>query len=163
MIKYLLILILLIQCSTILGEDDHQIDLKAEHLTGEWINVTEAPSEIRGLYRKDTVIYQIGLEKLTDYVKFVDKSIYDPLTFKIIYPKGGNVVGYLEKPNDFDYRDFDYDRGEAILNYKLYLGLPGVTTKDTISFSVPQGFPADTLRVTINHKEIFGLKKRKGR
>ena len=155
----LILAVLFMGCSDILGYEDPDVTLEPEQITGEWLRVTETPSDVPGLYKKDTVIYQIGLDKLTDYLKFVDKSIYEPLTFKIIYPKGGTSYGYIERPDEH-YRDFDTDRQEAILNYKLYQGLPATPTLTCwIAFSVPRNHPADTLRVKTDN-ETFGLKKK---
>lgn len=148
-------LALFIQCESILGQD--QTYLQPENITGEWLRVMEVPSDVAGLYRKDTAVYQIGLDKLTDYIKFVDKNIYKPLTFKVLYPHGGLKYGYLHEPDE----DYDWDREESTLNYNLELGMPENTTRYQASFSVPKGFPLDTLRVTID-SETFGLKKRKG-
>jgi hypothetical protein len=151
-------LILFVQCGNILGEDDPSNFLEPENIIGEWVRVKEVPSDVAGLYRKDTTIYQIGLDKLTDYMKFVDKSLYDPLTFKIIYLKGGTLYGYLERPED-NYRAYDIEKQESSLNYNLYLGLPDITTMYRASFTVPNGYTADTLKVTIN-SEVFGLKRK---
>lgn len=157
--RYLMILfILFVQCGNLLGEDDASNFLEPQHITGEWYQVKEVPSDVAGLYRKDTVIYMIGLDSLSDYIKFVDRRIYDPLTFKVIYPRGGTKFGYLEKPKD-DFRDFDYDRQESILNYILYLGLPEMTTKYQASFRVPNGYASDTLSITVE-SDKFGLKKK---
>lgn len=151
-------LILFVQCGNILGDDNPSNYLEPKNITGEWLRIKEVPSDVAGLYRKDTVVYQIGLDKLTDYIKFVDKNIYDPLTFKIIYPHGGTKYGYLERPDD-NFRDYDVDKQESSLNYKLYLGLPEITTQYRASFSVPNGYQADTLNVRID-SEVFGLKRK---
>lgn len=158
MIKYYLIFILalLVQCGNLIG-DDPSLYLEPENLVGEWLQVVDVPSDVQGLYRRDTTKYEIGLDQLTDYIKFVDKSIYDPLTFKVIYPRGGAQYGYLERPED-NFRDFN-DNSEAILNYKLNLGLPETTILHQASFSVPRGCSYDTLRVTID-AEIIGLKRK---
>ena len=148
-------ILLLLNCGNLIG-DDPQLKLDKNDLKGEWVRITEIPSDIPGLYKKDTVIYQIGLEDLTSYIKFVDKSIIDPLTFKIVYPKGGFKYGYLHDRNE----EYDWDNETSYLMYTLELGLPQETTKYQATFLVPKNFNADTLCVTID-SEIFGLKKRK--
>jgi hypothetical protein len=151
-------LILFAQCATILGDEDPSNFLEPKHITGEWLRIKEVPSDVAGLYRKDTVVYQIGLDKLSDYLKFVSKNIYDPLTFKIIYPRGGTKYGYLERPGN-NFRDYDMDKQESSLNYELYLGLPDIITLYRTSFSVPYGYTADTLNVKID-SEVFGFKRK---
>jgi hypothetical protein len=149
-------LALLVQCENFMG-DDPTLYLEPENIVGEWLQVVDVPSDVQGLYRRDTTVYLIGLDQLTDYVKFVDKSIYDPLTFKIIFPRGGTQYGYLERPED-NFRDFN-DNSESILNYELNLGLPETPTIHYASFAVPRGCSPDTLRVTID-SGIIGLKRK---
>lgn len=149
--------VLLIQCSDILGEDP-QTFMQPVNIIGEWIRVTETPSDVQGLYRKDTTIYQIGLDSLQKFVTWIDPSLYKPVTFKILYQRGGTKYGYLHEPDE----EYDWELEESNLKYNLDLGLPEQTTRYEINFSVPKNCPPDTLRVTLDRSEIFGLKKRKG-
>jgi hypothetical protein len=152
--KYIIIFIFSI-CFKIMAEDP-QIYLQPSNITGEWIRVIEAPSDVPGLYRKDTLIYQIGLDSLQDLVYDVNKSLYKPLAFKIIYQRGGNKFGYLHDPNE----NYDWDREESSLQYHLELGLPEQLSEFDITFSIPKGYSPDTLRVTCD-LEVFGLKKKR--
>jgi hypothetical protein len=149
-------LAILVQCSNFMG-DDPTLYLEPENIIGEWVQISEVPSDVQGLYRKDTTVYLIGLDQLSDYIKFVDKNIYDPLTFKVIYQRGGTQYGYLERPED-NFRDFN-DNSESILNYELNLGLPETTVLHQASFSVPRGCSYDTLRVTVD-SDTIGLKRK---
>lgn len=157
-ISLILFMVLWVQCGDILQGDDPAGFLEPGHLIGEWVKVSYVQSDVQGLLRIDTTTYQIGLDNLTDYIKFADKNVYDPLTFKILYQRGGTKYGYLERPDD-NFRDFDVNMQESMLNYELNLGLPEITTLQKISFAVPRGCRADTLRVTID-SEVFGLKRK---
>jgi hypothetical protein len=134
--------------------DNAQTALEPEHITGEWVRIRFVPSDIPGLYRNDTIVYQIGLNKLSDYMKFVESSITNPLTFKIIYYSGGLQYGYLHDPEN----DYDWSSGISSLNYKLELGLPENTKQSKVTFLIPEFSLPDTLCITID-SETFGLKR----
>jgi len=152
----LLTAILFIQCDLLLA-DDPQIYLEPEDITGVWLRVVEVPSDVPGLYRKETVVYRIGLESLENVYLEDGETLYKPLTFKVIYPHGGTKYGYIHEPKE----DYDWVREESCLKYRLEIGLPEVTTRYAVSFTIPKGCPSDTMRVELE-SEVFGLKKLKG-
>jgi len=146
--RYLLLiaLMLAVHCDTVAGSDP-QSWLEPSHIKGVWLRIKEKPSQIPGLYQKDTTTYRIGMDSLPDTGPYYIK---DPLTFYVVYEKG-STYGYIHSPDE----DFSLDDECATLTYTLILGLPGPTTTQNVTFGMPV---ADSLKVTLGADE-FGLQR----
>lgn len=151
-------LLLLTLCSCLLSQDQ-EVYIEAKDLRGAWIRVIEEPV-VGDLYRKDTMIYYIGLDT-------VDCRLYDcykgaeVISYKKSYGKGQGVdQGYLYR-EDF-VSDYDYDEQVASISYDLRLTSAQTPGTYSITFSVPRGYSSDTLVVRVGDLNKFGLRKAGG-
>ena len=147
-----MLLLIVMQCGSLdslIGSDDARLYLEPKHIVGEWVRIVDEPSDVSGLFRKDTTIYRIGLDSLP-YDGPENKEY--PLTFYIKYDKG-NRYGYIHEPEE----GYDYDREISYLTYRMILGLPEKTTEERAVFSMPQ---IDSLTILIG-SETIGVRKKK--
>lgn len=125
-----ILLIGCVMCSCLVSPSDSQTYLKPSHIKGSWIQVSEKPSGIEGLYEKDTVIYRIGLDSLPDTGPYY---IRKPMTFYVVYEGKGSEYGYIYDPQE----EYDFDKELSFLTYVLVEGLPGPTHESSVTFWMP--------------------------
>lgn len=153
-IKFLfLAMLLLVQCGSldsIMGQEDSEVYLEASHITGEWLRIKDEPSDVPGLFRKDTSVYRIGIDSVP-----IPDGIYkrQPLSFFINYQRGGSLYGYIYDPDE----NYSWEEEQSYLTYKYVYGLPEKTAEDIISFMMP--YP-DSLTIFIG-RDTVGVRKQK--
>lgn len=150
--KYLTLL-LLISLAYCDSPNDPRYYLSPDYLVGQWLRIKEIPSAIPGLYQKDTTTYRIGMDPLVTSDQTY--NLKKPLAYKILYPRGGYVQGYISNPIE----SYDYDRDMSSLLYD-YVADVLVGGKSQIQFEMPV---ADSLFVLIGSvtspTETFGLRR----
>lgn len=157
--KYLSVLFLMLftQCGSILGDND-KTEILPQDLTGEWIRIVEVQSDVAGLYKKDSVIYRIGMDRIMDSVPY---NVYDPMAFIVMSKyKANSMTGFIYRPWDQHGRnEFDYDLNVPYIVFDLRVRKDGAYENRVIRFAYTRDFPTDTIDVIIE-SEKFGLKRR---
>jgi hypothetical protein len=154
---YLFTLMLLLQCGSILG-DDMKTDILPQDLVGEWVRIADVQSDIPGLFRKDTVSYRIGMDRIIDSVPY---GSYDTLSF-IVKGRYESKAGFIYRPFDrYGKNKFDYETSMPYIEFDLRLRELVAYVNYEVKFSFTRDFPTDTIVVRVG-SEVFGLKKRKG-
>jgi hypothetical protein len=149
--------VIFIQCGGLLGEG-MKTEILPNDIIGEWVRITDVPSDIPGLFRKDTVAYRIGVDRIIDSVPY---GSYDTLSF-IVKGRYESKAGFIYRPWDrFGENKFDYEASVPYIEFDLRMRdlLSYVNYK--VRFSFTRDFPTDTMVVMVG-SEVFGLKKRKG-
>jgi hypothetical protein len=135
-------------------DDEVRIFLQPSHVVGDWILVTEEPSEIRGLYRKDTIHYRIGLDNLPSDMRPYDRDTYEPyedvLSFVTVYDRGSDYA-FIYDPEE----TYDHEEDISALMYSIVEGLPSHESKSTIVLMMPE---VDSL-VIKRGSEIIGTRR----
>lgn len=152
--RYLLLFISLIfiQCFDM---QDEATQITPEDITGVWVAVREVPSDVWGLYKKDTVYYRIGLDPVVDTIS---TTVYDKLSFSA---QGKSVAsyGFIYRPWETYGRDeYDYDLYVPFIVFKLRLRSGSGYNETDIKFSYVHDSSTDTLNVFVG-SEMFGLKR----
>lgn len=143
-------LITFLSCDTI---NDPKYYLSSDNLVGQWLRIKEIPSTIPGYYTKDTTTYRIGKDPLvtSDTVYYL-KS---PMTYKVIYTRGGYTLGYISNPVE----SYDYNLSVSTLVYD-YIPDALSGAKSQITFQMPVN---DSLCIIVGSpsspSETFGLKR----
>jgi hypothetical protein len=134
--------------------------LTARYLLGTWYEIHQVQSEIPGLYRLDTTLYEIQelssvqFDQLRNLIfdSGENKPVREPLTFDIIYSKGGTKLGYIYSPAKNKY---DGETERALLTYSIVQDYTRSMAFNVVSFQMPN---TDSLCVKLGIRE-FGLKK----
>lgn len=148
---------ILMACYTVAGPyDDAQVYLQSSHIKGVWVQVIEEESDVPGLYRKDTIIYRIDMDKLPEDMLPYDPDTYEPykkpMSFVTIFDRGESYA-FIHDPEE----DYDYDERYSLLHFKVVEGLPTTRSKSSITFAMPQ---TDSLWVQ-RGVESFGLRRKR--
>lgn len=118
-------------------DEDVRVFLEPAHIVGEWVEVVEEQSEIPGLYRKDTVRYRIGLDRLPSDMRPYDPATYEPyedmLSFVTVYDRGSDYA-FICDPEE----TYDHEEEISALMYSIIEGLPAHQSKSTILVMMPE-------------------------
>ena len=153
----LISLMVLVQCGSILGQDDKS-EILPKDLAGEWMRVVEVQSDVPGLYKKDSVAYRIGMGRIVDSIPY---NAYDTMAFNAKGKYEANTAyGFIYRPWDrYGKNEFDYDLNVPYIEFNLRVRKDGAYIERTIRFAYTRDFPKDTIDVKID-SETFGLKRR---
>lgn len=154
--RYLVILFISLIFIGCFDMRDEATQITPEDITGVWIAVRETPSDVWGLYKKDTVIYRIGLDPIVDTISAM---VYDKLSFNA-QGKSVSSHGFLYRPWETYGRDeYDYDLYVPFIVFKLRLRSGSGYSETEIKFSYIKDSSTDTIDVSVG-SETFGLKRR---
>lgn len=150
---FLFLAILFTQCGpldSLMGQDDSEVYLEASHIIGEWLRIKDEPSDVPGLFRKDTSIYRIGIDSVP-----IPDGVYkkQPLSFFINYQRGGSLYGYIYDPDE----SYNWEEEQSYLIYNYIYGLPEKPTEEIISFMMPYH---DSLTIFIGGDTV-GIRKQR--
>ncbi len=153
----ILFITLFTQCGNILGGDDKS-EILPQDLMGEWVRVVEVQSDVAGLYKKDSVIYRIGMDRIVDSIPY---NVQDTMAFyaKSKY-EANSITGFIYRSWDrYGKNNYDYDLDVPYILFDLRVRKNGAYENREIRFAYTRDFQTDTIDVMIE-SEKFGLKRR---
>lgn len=148
------LLFLIILATSCLASQYDSGDFDQRYITGEWVRITEVPSDIPGLYKKESKLYRIGYDnaRIPDTVAHYKY----PISLVVVEKSGYANYGYLFNPRG---GDFDMN-GSPRITYSWVELIQQSLTDITIARPTDSDFNviADTLVIKLGN-ETFGLKK----
>jgi hypothetical protein len=113
-------------------------DITSNELVGTWYGVALIPADIPGTLKADTTWYEIRelTQTQRDELLWATEQDYikKPLTFDVVYPRGGRDLAYIYTPGNPRY---DSETEMSSVTYKMIRDYSRNKVRGEISFEMP--------------------------
>lgn len=153
--RYLLITILLIFIQCDITTQPSMTEITPDDLIGVWVRVADVQSDVPGLYKRDTIVYRIGLDPVVDTIS----GVYDKMAWSA-HGRYTSYYGLLYRPWELQgENEFDYDLHVPYIRFYLRKRNTSGYEDWNIRFSNVRGYSKDTMDMIIG-SETIGLKRK---